>query len=319
MSNNETGFQIVRNVAAGDTTNGFTATPAAGTTAVVIAVASSATQKTAINAARTYIDTTVVPGVTYYYTVASSAGTALSTPTATAPVTIADKTAIADPSAPTAVITNGTTITLAWTDLSTNETGFVVERAINGTWGALPLATVARTVTATKGVNGAVTYTDKLVAPVVYGTYQYRVTAVNQTGTVTNAASGAVPSAVLDFTKPVVPTALTATTTAGVPGVVNLSWVDGANNETGFTVQRATNATFTAGLVSTTVPGAVAGTGSTVNYTLSGLTTGTKYYFRVTATNALGTSATATGAAAYATFATVGATGVVTPTLVTVP
>jgi len=75
-------------------------------------------------------------------------------------------------------------------------------------------------------------------------------------------------------------------------------------------VQRATNATFTAGLVSTTVPGA--NTGNPVSYTLGGLTSGTSYYFRVTANNTIGASTPAV-------FGIAGATGLVTPTLVLVP
>jgi formate/nitrite transporter FocA (FNT family) len=107
---------------------------------------------------------------------------------------------------------------------------------------------------------------------------------------VVNAASTAVASNILDFSLPAAPTALTATVTAGVAGVVNLAWTDNATSETGFTVQRATNATFTAGLVTTAVPGGTLTTGP-VAYTLNGLTKGTKYFFRVAATNAAGTSA----------------------------
>jgi hypothetical protein len=83
--------------------------------------------------------------------------------------------------------------------------------------------------------------------------------------------------------------------TAGVPGVVNLTWTDNSTNETGFTVQRATNATFTAGLVSTSVPGANAT--ASVNYALNGLTTGTKLFFRVQATSAAGVSTWASNVA----------------------
>jgi hypothetical protein len=191
------------------------------------------------------------------------------------------------------VVTNGTRITVTWTDLSTNETGFLVERSTDGGLTFATLATVARTGTATTGVNSAVSYVDNLVAPVTYGQYQYRVSAVNVTGTgataVTNAASAAVASNVVDFTLPVAPTGLTVTPGAAGSGSVTLGWTDNATNETGYTIQRATNATFTTGLVSTAVPGAVAG--GTTSYVLNGLTpVGTKYFYRVAATNAVGTS-----------------------------
>jgi titin len=296
-SKNEIGFQIVRtNV---DAVTGLTVP-------VVFNVTSTGTQKTASGTARTYIDTTAVPGVTYTYTVAATSGTAAlpipGTAISTAPVTITET--IVAPSTPNAVITSATRITVSWTDLSTNETGFLVERSQNGgvTWVALPVAaagaaaplvTVARTGTATTGVNGAVSYVDNLVAPVVYGQYQYRVSAVSATGTgataVLNAASTAVASNTLDFTLPAAPTVLTVTAGAVGSGAVTLGWTDNATNETGFTVQRATNATFTTGLVTTAVPGAI--TVSPTSYVLNGMTKGTKYFFRVAATNAAGTSA----------------------------
>jgi titin len=289
-SNNEIGFQIVR--------NGVDALGAA-IPAVTFNVTSTATQKTATGTARTYIDTTAVPGVTYTYTVATTGGTTAapvySAAVSTTPLTITET--IAAPSAPTAVITNATRITVTWTDLSMNETGFKVERLLTPTvavaGAAAPvwttLATVARTGTASTGVNTAVSYIDNLVAPVVQGTYQYRVSAVSMTGTVLNAASTAVASNVLDFNLPAAPTALTVTAGAVGSRAVTLGWTDNAANETGFTIQRATNATFTRGLVTTAVPGAV--TVSPVSYVLSGMTAGTKYFFRVAATNAAGTSA----------------------------
>jgi FtsP/CotA-like multicopper oxidase with cupredoxin domain len=287
-SNNEIGFQIVR-----------TGIDAAGL-AIPIAtfnVTSTTAQKTAIGTARTYIDTTAVPGVTYTYTVAATSGTAAlpiaGTAISTTPVTITET--IAAPSTPNAVITSATRITVTWTDLSTNETGFLVERLLTPTVaGTTPpawttLATVARTGTATTGINTAVSYIDNLVAPATQGTYQYRVSAVNMTGTVLNKASTAVASNTLDFNVPAQPTLLTVTPGAVGSGAVTLGWVDNASNETGYTIQRATNATFTTGLVTTAVPGAI--TVSPASYVLSGMTKGTKYFFRVAATNAAGTSA----------------------------
>jgi hypothetical protein len=344
-SNNETGFKIVRNVAVTDTagapilTNGLP-TIATGSVALTVAVTSTTAQKTATGTVRTYIDTTALPGVTYFYTVAATAGTVAAPVTSTAAYTVPTSViapALNPPSIPTAAITNATRITVSWTDLSNNETGFLVERLFTpavlpagwtgAVWTALPVpaaaggvaptVTVTRTAAQKTGVNTGVSYVDNLVAATAQGTYKYRVSAVNTSGvapTVVNVNSAATPMLTpLDFTVPAAPTLLSATTTVGVPGVVNLSWTDTASNETGFTVQRATNATFTAGLISTPVPGAIVGTNGVVNYTLSGLTSATKYYLRVAATNTVGTSA-------YATFGTVNATtNVVTPTLVTVP
>jgi titin len=292
-SNNETGFQIARVVI-----DPVTGLPTAAAP-VLLPVTSTAAQKTAVGSVRTFIDTTALPGVIYSYTVASVSGLNISAAIPTAPITITAP--IAAPSTPSAVVTNASRITVTWTDLSTNETGFVVERLLTP---AVPvagapapvwttLATVARSATLKTAINGAVSYVDNLVAPVVQGSYQYRVTAVNQTGVapaavVTNGSSAAVMSNIVSLAVPAAPTALTAAVTATVTGVVNLTWADNSTNETGFTVQRATNATFTAGLVSTSVPGANATT--TVNYALNGLTKGTILYFRVQATNASGVS-----------------------------
>jgi hypothetical protein len=73
---------------------------------------------------------------------------------------------------------------------------------------------------------------------------------------------------------------------------VSLSWTDNATNESGFTVQRATDAAFTKSLSTKTVPGAA--TGATGSYLATGLTAGKVYYFRVAASNAVGTSAYST-------------------------
>jgi predicted phage tail protein len=66
---------------------------------------------------------------------------------------------------------------------------------------------------------------------------------------------------------------------------VTLTWTDNANNETGFTVQRATNAAFTAGLTTSNVAA------NTTTFTTGNLPRNTSFYFRVQAVNATGTSA----------------------------
>ena len=79
---------------------------------------------------------------------------------------------------------------------------------------------------------------------------------------------------------------LTATATRnGGSDRVTLRWTDNANNESGFTIQRATNDTFTAGLQSTT-----AGANAT-SVALNGVTRNRTYFYRVQATNGVGGSA----------------------------
>jgi parallel beta-helix repeat protein len=82
---------------------------------------------------------------------------------------------------------------------------------------------------------------------------------------------------------PAAPTALTATTISS--SQINLVWSDNSSIETGFEIDRATNAGFTAGLTTTTAAA------NAEAYSSTGLTAGTTYYFRVRATNADGDSA----------------------------
>jgi phosphodiesterase/alkaline phosphatase D-like protein len=58
-----------------------------------------------------------------------------------------------------------------------------------------------------------------------------------------------------------------------------LNWIDNSNNETGFTIQRATNALFTQGLTTVTVPA------NTTTLNVTGLAKNTQYWFRIRANN----------------------------------
>jgi FtsP/CotA-like multicopper oxidase with cupredoxin domain len=278
---NETNYQITRNDGAV-----FTAT----------ATSRSTTLKAAVGGAVTYTDTTAVPNVAYSYTVRAITSAAAVLPVVVGePSNLVTATVVmAAPGAPTAVLNSATKVTVTWADNSNNETGFVVERSTdNGTsWTKLLLATQAYSVRA--GTAATASYVDTLVTPVAPSSYQYRVSAVKQTGTGTAAVTtaSAVQSAValVNYAVPAAPTALTAT--AGATTTVSLSWTDNATNESGFTVQRATDAAFTKSLSTKTVPGAA--TGATGSYLATGLTAGKVYYFRVAASNAVGTSAYST-------------------------
>ncbi len=89
---------------------------------------------------------------------------------------------------------------------------------------------------------------------------------------------------------PQMPTGLTATEASS--NQINLSWTDTANDETGFSVDQATNSTFTMGLTTVTVPA------TSTTYSATGLSSGTAYYYRVRTTNNVGPSTnTATASA----------------------
>jgi phosphodiesterase/alkaline phosphatase D-like protein len=60
---------------------------------------------------------------------------------------------------------------------------------------------------------------------------------------------------------------------------VILTWADNSNNETGFTIQRATNSLFTQGLTTVTVGANV------TTLTQTSLSPNTQYWFRIRANN----------------------------------
>ena len=91
---------------------------------------------------------------------------------------------------------------------------------------------------------------------------------------------------------PAAPSNLVATAISSTQ--INLTWTDNATNETGFTIQRATNAAFTTGLNTITLNAA----NQTV-YTNTGRAPSTTYYYRVQAFNAEGPSAWSNVASAF--------------------
>jgi hypothetical protein len=178
----------------------------------------------------------------------------------------------AAPTALTAVLQSGPQIRLTWTDNATSETGFVIERSADGVAFAQIGTAPARNNT------GSVTFIDNTFPlGATNATFTYRVAAVNLAGS----SNYAVSAAVLVPAVPALPGNLTA-----VIGPNNnnsrsviLNWTDNSTNETGFTVQRATNAAFTSGVSSIPV-GA-----NLQTLPVTGLSRNTAYYFRIRANN----------------------------------
>lgn len=205
-SNNETAFRIERGPA-GSSDSDFVLIDTVGTNAT------------------SYNDTTVGPNTSYDYRVLSAIGTLLSTPSNTASVTTPP--AAAPPNAPTGLNTTAVTATrvdLSWTDNSTNETTFHIQRA--------PLGSTAFTEIDTVGAN-VENYSDTDVDPEMG--YRYRVYASNGQG-------DSAFSNIVDVTTPPAPTAPSAPTSLTAQAVtstqVNLSWTDTSSNETAFHIYR---------------------------------------------------------------------------------
>jgi titin len=184
---------------------------------------------------------------------------------------------MAIPTAPTALVAtpfSGTRIDLAWTDNSASEEqGFRIERApdVDGAPGAYTqVASVAANIR---------TYSNTGLA--IATRYWYRVRAYNAVGTsdYSNDAS------TTTLAPPVAPSGLTATVVSGVR--IDLAWTDNSSNETGFRLERAPDV---AG-----VPGTYAVINSPAanvrTYSNTGLTNGTRYWYRIRAYNSIGNSA----------------------------
>jgi LmbE family N-acetylglucosaminyl deacetylase len=174
----------------------------------------------------------------------------------------------AAPSGLAAAAFSSSQINLTWNDNATNESGFNIDRSTNGgsTW----------TTIATLGANTVAYSNTGLTAST---TYTYRVRAFNgaANSAYTSNASATTPAAP---TAPVAASGLTAT--AASYQQVNLAWVDNANNETSYRVERSTNG-VTYSLVTTLGANAT-------SYQNTGLSALTLYFYRVIAVNAVGSS-----------------------------
>jgi FtsP/CotA-like multicopper oxidase with cupredoxin domain/fibronectin type 3 domain-containing protein len=230
-----------------------------------------------------YNDGTITPGTTYYYRVqatgttgssAYSAVVSLLAPVLTVPTT---PTALAvTPAGGASTDTN----TLTWVNGSVYQTSVSIVRSINAAFnaaGQLVTNVVAGTAT---------TYVDSTAANNT--TYWYRVYASNAAG------NSAVSAAVTLTTPAAAPTAFAATparisAAANSLDKVTLAWTrgtPGTNPANGYTIQRATNSTFSGTVTSFT---AAAAATSFVDGTATGTTAlprATTYWYRI---QALGT------------------------------
>jgi hypothetical protein len=171
----------------------------------------------------------------------------------------------AAPGSLTATAVSSSQINLTWTDLSSDEAGFIIERTSAGSSWA-EIARVGSNLTA---------YADVGLQPNT--TYTYRVSAFSAGG---SSAPSGTASAQTAQVPPSAPAGLNASAVS--KSQINLSWTDTSSNEDGFKIERATGKGSFSQI-------AVVGVGAT-SYPDVGLSANTSYTYRVRAYNTAGNS-----------------------------
>ena len=202
-----------------------------------------------------YANTSLNAGTTYTYRIRAYDG-----PNYSAFSNTASATTQATPAAPsnlTATAISTSRIDLTWSDNSSNESGFKLERSSDGV-SFLQIATFAANTTSYSNTG--------LTAGI---TYSYRIRAYEGTNnsTFSNTASATTTGA------PAAPSNLTATAVSS--SRINLAWTDNATNEAGFKLERSTDGVnFTQVAILTA---------NVTSYANTSLTASTTYIYRVRA------------------------------------
>ena len=215
----------------------------------------------------TYANTGLSPSTTYFYSVRAFNAVGDS---ANSNTTSATTPAVTAPSGLTATAVSMSQIDLAWTDNSTNEDGFRIERSPNGSAWSL-LATVGPNLTA---------HSDAGLIPSTI--YFYRIQAFNAAGDspFSNTASAATLSS--PPTPPDAPSNLTASAVSS--SQIDLAWTDNSTNEDAFHIERSPNGSSGWSQVASVGP-------NTTAYSDTGRSASTTYFYRIRASNAGGSSA----------------------------
>jgi len=180
----------------------------------------------------------------------------------------------APPAAPsdlTATAGAGPQVSLAWTDNSLDETGFLIQRSTDG-------VNFTDLVSLPANPTNTASYVDTAVQAGM--TYTYQVAAFNLGGP--SAFSNIASAMIAGPQPPAAPDALEAVVDADIP-VIQLQWSDNSNNEDGFVIERSTD-----GVNFLLLTNVAAGTSAYDDLAVFG---GYTYTFRVAAFNANGTSA----------------------------
>ena len=188
-----------------------------------------------------------------------------------------DVTLPTPPATITLTVNSDTEIVVQWnTPAGDQQTSYKIEMSLDGTNWTDEVASTGNTNT---------NYTDTGLTGNTE--YHYRVSTINASGT----SSASTSASETTFGVPESPTGLTATSLIGAE--IKLDWVAPTDNNgsavSGYMIERSTdNVTFSVLVADTT--------STAVTYTDSGLTTGTTYYYKISAINQYGTG-TASGVA----------------------
>jgi hypothetical protein len=240
-------------------------------------------------AATSYSRTGLAAGTKYWFKIMAVDLTGASAASNVVSVTTMAATPVvpAAPSGLTATAVSPSQINLTWTNNSTSQTSFNVYGSTNGTTFTLRGPVTPGTATSYSGTSLAA------------GTkYWFKITAVDSAGA--SAASNVVSATTLAATPtvPAAPTGLTATIATQTQ--INLAWAPEASTQTGFNVYESTDGTNFSQL-------ATVSSASAASYSVTGLTAGTQYWFKVTALDTTGESAASSVANATTPAATVAA------------
>lgn len=219
---------------------------------------------------KTYTDTGLSEKTTYYYRVRAYNSSGYSDYSNTISITTANASEKPDAPSSLKITVNSNSISLTWNDNSDNEDGFKIYRKASDE----SSYDLVKTVSA-----GVESWTDTNVDKGT--TYYYKVYAYNDSGNSDYiTASGSLGSSDI----PDAPSSLNLTVLSATS--VKLTWTDNSSNESGFKIERKE----TGGTYSQIDQ---VGVGVT-NYTDTGLSSATTYYYRIRAYNSHGNSSYST-------------------------